>query len=380
MKSVGLAGIISLGVHGVVGLAVVHLPAAWFTTRPMVDPISFEIIESDLRAAEAPPDRQIDPEPELPLPPLPPEPHDEPPPQLAAATLEPRPGPPGPPDPTQTSVVDPGPALPVPPDIDVPSVSREEPPRVDLRDRGAMQALLDPSRVARDGFVPTGPGPSQRGPAAGMNGGTGGPDRPSVADIERQHQEHLRGQAMARPWLARTEPQLRRQPDGSLLYDGHRFRARIRQDGSVDFEDHGNASTNGFSASGSFDLTDAIMGAAGQDPHAAERDWFMRRTRDVRHRLEAEHRARETAQALARLRGRLNNVWATTSRTPASRRRRIFQIWEEMADDDAGRRGREVVYAFIREVLPQGGEDAFTDAELTRWNASRASGARFEPY
>ena len=191
---------------------------------------------------------------------------------------------------------------------------------------------------------------------------------------------HLRGQAMARPWLARTEPELRRQPDGSLLYDGHRFRARIRPDGSVEFEDHGNAQTNGFSASGSFDLTDAIMGASGQDPHAAERDWFMRRTREVRERLESQYRAEQNAQGLSRLRGRLGRVWATTTRSTGARRRRIFQIWDEMAEDDTGRRGRDIVYAFIRETIPAGSEDAYTESELTRLNGSRESTQRFAPY
>lgn len=371
MKSVGWATLVSLSVHGALGWAVLRAPAGWFGATRSIEPISLELIEPD-----RPIQPQVEPdEPELP-PPLPPPPDAPPPPATAAATITPRVGMPGPVDPSEPTST--GPAVPEAPSIDVPDVTPDQPPRVDPRDARAMQVLLNPANVARGGYVPTGPGPSQRGGPAGLASTSG--ERPSEADIERQHREHLRGQAMARPWLARTEPELRRQPDGSLLYDGHRFRARIRPDGSVQFEDHGNAQTDGFSASGSFDLTDAIMGSAGQDPHAAEREWFMRRTREVRERLEAQHRAQESSAGLARLRGRLQTVWATTSRSPAARRRRIFQIWDEMAEDDTGRRGRDIVYEFVRDTIPAGSEDAYGAAELTQLNSIRDSQQRFDPY
>ncbi len=374
MKSVGWATLVSLSVHGALGWAVLRAPAGWFGASRDIEPISIELIEPPRPVT---PLVEPDEPPPEPPPPLPPSEPDATPSEDVPAALTPQLGLPGPVDPSEPTAT--GAAAPdnAPP-VDVPDVSSDQPPRVDPSDARAMQVLLNPANVARGSFVPTGPGPSQRGAAPGLASVSG--ERPSEADIERQHRDHLRGQAMARPWLARTEPELRRQPDGSLLYDGHRFRARIRPDGSVQFEDHGNAQTNGFSASGSFDLTDAIMGASGQDPHAAERDWFMRRTREVRERLEAQHRAQENAAGLARLRGRLGRVWATTSRSTAARRRRLFDIWDEMAEDDTGRRGRDIVYAFIRETIPAGSEDAYTESELTRLNASRDSRALFDPY
>jgi len=365
---------LSLGVHGALGWAVLRAPAGWLGDPRQVEPLAIEIVEIT-------PDPVRPPVEEEPPPPLPPAPTEETnvPPDEVAATLTPRLGIPSPLEPTETTDgnLNPNPDT-VPSAIDVPDITPDEPhPRVDTNDRRAMQALLNPSSVAAGGFTPTGPGPSQRGAPAGLATGT---ERPSEQDIERQHQEHLRGRAMARPWLARTEPELQRQPDGSLAYEGHRFRAVIRPDGEVVFHDQGNAQTDGFSTSGSFDLTDALMGAAGQDPHAAERDWFMRRTREVRHRLEAAHRSQQNAQGLGRLRAYIAGVWRRTARSTGARRRRIFTVWDEMADDETGRQGRAFILAFIRDNLPAGSEDAYTDAELSRLNARRESTQRFDPY
>jgi len=371
MKSVGWATLLSLSVHGALGWAVMRAPVGWFGEAEPYEPIAIEII--------TPPDPIMPPSEEVEeeLAPPAPVPEDALPEDAVAALIEPQMGIPNP-DQTGEPVDGVMPEAALPSSIDVPDVTPEEPQPNQPRDPRAMQALLNPANVARGGYVPTGPGPTRRGPPAGL--ASGGNERPSEADIERQHRDHLRGAAMARPWLTRERPEVQRQPDGSYAYEGHRFRAHIRPDGSVEFEDHGNAQTNGFSASGSFDLTDAIMGASGQDPHAAERDWFMRNTRELRHRLEAEHRVEENTRGLGRLRGRLARVWRTRSRTTGARRRRIFSIWDEMADDATGRRGREVVYAFIRDTIPEGSEDAYTGAELSRLNASRESTARFDPY
>lgn len=370
MKSVGWATVLSLSVHGALGWAVMRAPAGWLSPAERIEPISIEIVAPP-DPTRPPQDREI---------PRPPSPNEDPLPeeQPMAASARPRIGLPTPLDPGQepsesgateesTTVSS----------VDVPDVTPDdsEPRQLDSRE---MQVLLNPANVARGGYRPTGPGPTQRGEAAGLNGGDQREAR-TEEDIEREHRDHLRGRAMARPWLARERPEVRRQPDGSFAYDGHRFRARIRPDGSVDFEDHGNASTNGFSASGSFDLTDAIMGAAGQDPHAAERAWFMRNTRELRHRLEAEHRAEQNTRGLRLLRARVARMWTSGDGTESQRRFRIYSLWRETSDDDVGRSAREVIVAWIRENLPEGGDHAYTASELRQANA-HPSGARFRPY
>lgn len=267
----------------------------------------------------------------------------------------------------------------VEPDVVAPGTAPDtvEPDTVEPRiDRGGLAALLDPAHVARSGVVFEG-APSQRGAPAGL----GAPDRGvSERDLEQRLETGLHADAMTKTYTHRTRPELHRRPDGSQAYEGPRFTAIIRPDGSVHFDDRPNVATNGFSASGTFDLTEAVMGAAGQDPLVAEREWFMRNTEELRHRLEAEHRRREMDAALRRLPGRLTRVWGSTSHSPASRRRRIFDLWDEMDEDETGQRARRIVIEFVREVLPAGGEDAYTDDELRRLNASRQSREPFAPY
>ena len=242
-------------------------------------------------------------------------------------------------------------------------------------DRARLAALLDPGRVARRSEWIVG-APSERGAPAGLERDEG----PNELDLERTLSGGLRAEAATKAHITRERPELRRRTDGSHVYSGPRFAAVVRPDGSVEFQDRAPVETNGFSASGTFDATDAIMGAAGQDPLRAEREWFLRHTEELRHRLEAEHRRNELAAALPRLRGRVVRVWATTRRSPAARRARIFAIWDDIAEDEAGRDARRVVIEAVRELLPAGSEDAFSEEELRRLNESRQSRERFSPY
>jgi len=62
----------------------------------------------------------------------------------------------------------------------------------------------------------------------------------------------------------------------------------------------------------------------------------------------------------------------------------LFAMWREAAGSDdevgaAGKKARATIEAFIRERLPEGSENAYTDDELRRFNA-RAGAVRFEPY
>ena len=263
--------------------------------------------------------------------------------------------------------------------IQVPDVSVEsQRPLSPDDERRRLSALLAPDAVARGGFVATGPGPSRPSGPAGIAPLHRPP--PSEVEIERGLSGGLRAQAMTKAYITHEAVVPRRQSDGSYAWDGHRFRAIIRPDGEVQFEDRPGVQTNGFSASGSFDLTDAIMGGSGQDPYRAERDRFMRETEDLRDRLETEYRRGESSRGLRVLRGRLARDWARTDRSAAARRRRLFSYWDEMADDDTGREGRRIVIEFIRENLPSGSDEAFSTHDIERFNASRESTERFEPY
>lgn len=375
LNGVGWASLVSLSVHGALALAVLNAPSGWLAGDQLAEPVEITILprtepaEIEPAPEPPPPEPQRDSRPEPP-----PSPETQPPlPPSRQEQVDPSPGEPHAPD------APPSEATATPP-IAVPDVRPDEPHRQETDEQRERRqwAIINPHAAGRSGFVPTGPGPSQRGAPAGL--GSTDDRRPTEEEIEAQHSGHLRARANARPWITREEPELHRQADGSYAYQGHAFAARIRPDGSVRFEDHGNVQTDTIPTAGSFDITDALMGASGQDPHRAEREWFYEHTEELRHRLEAEHRATVAASGLRRLPGVLARVWATTRRTTGARRRRLFSMWDDMAEDESGAPARRAVIDFIQNTIPEGHEDAYTEAELERLNASRQSTERFAPY
>lgn len=200
---------------------------------------------------------------------------------------------------------------------------------------------------------------------------------------------HLSARASTRPAVTeRPRPEVRRQPDGSYVYSGHAFSARITRDGQVAFSDTaplrysgGGDLPDSASVAFGFDLTDAAYRRRGQDPYQAERAWFMRETETIREQLQDEARERERTRMARQVAGRVQNVWDTEERTEESRRRRIFSIWDDCAEGDAdGDAARSAILSWVRRHLPAGGEHAFTPAELASLNARRQSAAAFAPY
>ncbi|WP_236605391.1 hypothetical protein [Sandaracinus amylolyticus] len=135
----------------------------------------------------------------------------------------------------------------------------------------------------------------------------------------------------------------------------------------------------GFGIGGTFDAQGAAMRAAGQDPNAAERLRFLEETEELRDRLTDAHAARERAAALPRLRARIRRLWAAP-RPAAERRRALFELWDDASEDDVGRSARDAIERFVREELPEGSADAYSDGEIEHLNASRESTGRFAPY
>ncbi len=270
-------------------------------------------------------------------------------------------------------------AVPVPPSTSdaVTIVAPDRAPANSEEERRRRWAMINPSTAATSGFD-YGPGPSRRGPPAGLGTTDTGP---SERELEESLGGGLRAEAMTKRHLQREPFRLQRRPDGSQAWVGPRLTGVVLPNGEVRFEDHGNASVDLATGTGTFDLTEAIMGASGQDPLRAERDYFMRHTEELRARLEAEHRSQETRRGLRLISPRLDRVWQTTSRTPESRRLRIFRLWDECAEDEpAGLEARAEMLRWIRLNLPPGSEFAYTEAELRRFNAHRESREEFQPY
>ena len=104
---------------------------------------------------------------------------------------------------------------------------------------------------------------------------------------------------------------------------------------------------------------------------------------------------------LAALDGELAALWADPARPTSERRRLLFARWDECEEASSatvevdgahlesafdglrahtGERARRTIEAFIRQNLPRGSADAFTDAELAEFNGRKVSRARFAPY
>ncbi len=242
-----------------------------------------------------------------------------------------------------------------------------------------MHVMLDPRHVSAGIAFRDGTGPTQPGPPAGLH--PQAPDHgPTAEEAVRQTEAFLGAASSAKAYLSHTRPHVVHRPDGTYHYAGHAFEAVIQPDGSVTFSDHPDAQFNGLSTSGSFDMTDMFMHSAGQDPYAAEREWFMEETEAIRERLEDAARATAVTTSLRRLRGRLRSIWQDETETPSHRRRMIFDLWDESSEDGDGTAARQVVIDFVVETLPAAGPDRYPADELARLNASRSSTLRFNPY
>jgi hypothetical protein len=272
------------------------------------------------------------------------------------------------------------------PHIELPTTHEEPEPRREdedePRERQRPMVNLDPASVAAAAVVydDTPPPPRSRGTATS--------DRGTEEALEEQHSGALSAAANARPHVSRRPPpRLRPRSDGTYVFHGHVFDAVIARDGTVRFSDRGGVQMdapsatrpNGLIPSGTFDISDSIESARGQDPHRHERRWFMEQTRELRERLADQADAQNQQRGMARLRGTLRRIWGGRG-TDRQRRARIFHMWDDCAEDEVGRRARAAIVAFVRETLPQGSPGAFTDGELSSLNRERLSRESFAPY
>jgi hypothetical protein len=185
--------------------------------------------------------------------------------------------------------------------------------------------------------------------------------------------------------------------DGGYRQDRQTFVSRVDRDGTVHFHDRGNVGVDNVGlvgdepggmpgVAGHFDLTDALMRMHGEDPYRYEKQRFMDATRDERVRMARADRGERLREAAYKMPAYLEKVWAYAAWTEAQRRRVLFALWEEVAEDgdaeliDAGVAVRAAIVGFIQRRLPEGGPDAYSPDELEALNRRRRCHDRFEPY
>jgi hypothetical protein len=82
----------------------------------------------------------------------------------------------------------------------------------------------------------------------------------------------------------------------------------------------------------------------------------------------------------------LEAVWQQTAWSPAVRRRVLFALWDETAEEGnallvaGGAEARATIEHFIARRIPPGHRHAFTQGELSELNRMRTSRHAFAPY
>ena len=173
---------------------------------------------------------------------------------------------------------------------------------------------------------------------------------------------------------------------GVVLNQGG-FSAVLGADGSIVFVDHsfGGGATL-LLAWVSFDVTDAVMRSADQDPYLMQKIRIMDATRGERMAVRERHDRVVMRRALDDLPVYLEAVWQQTAWTPAIRRRILFALWDEAAEEGnellvaGGAEARATIERFIAHRIPPGHRHAFTGGELTELNRVRTSRHTFAPY
>lgn len=339
----------SIVAHGALMLMVLRLPAAGMS-RPKSIEVEINQPKQTVKASAPEPPRP------KPLPPPPPKPQ---PLKNAPRAEKHEPEPPVPPPPQSPPPPQPQPA---PPPASTALTMRPSAP-VDLTLHGLGGIVVNNGAV---------------------HGGEGGPA--GTLGTTPRKQWKPRGDA-GDPLLGKLAEEkeerfpLKLENDG-YHYDGPSFSAKIAMDGQVTFDDHSIRDFKGLS--GGFDLTDIAMRNHKQDPYRYEKEKFMDDTSKLRAELTTRARKDRLELLLAALPSRLEQVWGDTTHSARQRRGALFAMWRETAGSDdevgaAGRKARVTIEAFIRDRLPAGSEDAFTDDELRRFNA-RAGTVKFDPY
>lgn len=161
------------------------------------------------------------------------------------------------------------------------------------------------------------------------------------------------------------------------------FETTVLPDGSIRFRDRG-VTLNRLGAD--FDVNDFVERLHGRSAYRFEQGEIAEATRTARVNQALVYRRQTSEQALAALPELLAAVWKESRLDAAARRRTVFQLWDECAEQgpadvvEASARARATITDFIRRQLPAGSPDAFTAAELQSLNARRSSTARFSPY
>lgn len=198
---------------------------------------------------------------------------------------------------------------------------------------------------------------------------------------------------------------LRRQKDGSYVYDAGVFVAKIAPDGSFWFEDREGQLGLPFRLDpgdegedvpesrrrtphivvfeAKFDITDTVMRAVGQDPYSHRKLTFVQETMALRARLREETLRHDLTAAVLALPARLRLIWNDAGLSHRQKRQLFFEIWDGSLTGKGprGRAGAEVraiVMDFLERHL-RTAEERYPKVELVELSRTRSSSVAFLP-
>lgn len=347
-----VAGAVSIGLHVGALAAVRQLP------QPEPKPASVPI---ELRFQTSPPPVQRPPEPPAPEPPPPTE-------AKRRRTRRPRRErpPTAPPAPT--------PAGPEATSDPTPPSEETAPTAEQLEAAGVLRPSAPPSADSVDGIVFGLPGRRAREAAARRGKARG----KAVGDAEAKIIA-LAGDT--------GKFDLKPTSDGGFRWEDANFAARISPDGQVYIEDKSRVKGVQMLEAGPtlvFDVTEMAMDESGLDVGAYEKRAFFEATRELRSALKDLARREDLRASVKRLEPRLERIWRS-ARPAKARRRLLFQLWDECAEEGrpeavrVAAMARSLIEDFVHEHLPPGSRDAYPASELAELNRGRRSKARFQP-
>jgi len=175
-------------------------------------------------------------------------------------------------------------------------------------------------------------------------------------------------------------------PDGTGTKSDHKtFKIRVNADGTVKrIEDKANWQQKGLFFA-EFDVSDMMMRRQGIDPYSSYKRKILDETREQRVEVGKRYRTQQLAQSRQFMQKNLERLIAT-AQDVAALKQGLFELWDDCAETGSdeliagGRAARQHALGFIRSRLPADGADAFTQAELARFNKRRKSQAIFAPY
>jgi hypothetical protein len=167
----------------------------------------------------------------------------------------------------------------------------------------------------------------------------------------------------------RKELPLKPETDGSYSFDGPSLRASIAPDGRVTFHDK------------ILDLNTFVeRHLVGDQINTSEKRRFMQSTAELRERLAVAAEEQNQRRGRLALQGALRRILDKLGTSLVEKRRTIFELWDDCADDGSGTAAQLLIETFVREQLPEGSALGYSASELAQLNRGRISRRPFDPY